>query len=306
MSDQLVLERLEFQAHIGVSVEERQVAQTIGVDLELDYEPRILHTIAATDDISTAIDYSHIAERVVQIGCEREFHLLETLAERLCRMLFEEFSISKACVWVRKLKPPINDLRGSAGVRLERTRADQIPEPRPARFLLDHWHRLPKGDALDLAAGHGRHTEYLAAQGYFVEAIDRDEQALAELATRTRQRHLRVSTRTLDLEQDPERDPGLPKERYDVILVFFYLHRPIFPALLQALKPGGALMYETFLIDNHTRFQHPRRREFCLAHNELLQLTRGLRVLHYEEGEHEGTHGFEPVFTARLLAQRAP
>jgi hypothetical protein len=66
-------------------------------------------------------------------------------------------------------------------------------------------------------------------------------------------------------------------------------------------------VYETFLIENHLRNQHPRRKEFCLAGNELLRLTSGLRVLHYDErGRRDGgAHGGEGVtYTARLLAQR--
>jgi dihydroneopterin aldolase len=307
MVDSLVLEHLEFQAHIGVTVEERRVAQPIGVDLELDYPHYALQTVVAADDIAQAMDYSRVAERVTQAGREQEFRLLETLAERISGRLFSEFPISGVRLWVRKLKPPVKGVQGSAGVRLHRTRADQLPEPKPARFLLDHWQKLPKGDVLDLAAGHGRNSLFLAAQGYSVEAIDRDEQALEELAREARQRNLdRVTIRMMDLEQDPDRSPDLQKEQYDAIMVFFYLYRPILPALFQALKPGGVLMYETFLIENHLRYQHPRRREFCLTHNELLRFAAGLRVLHYEEGEHGGGRDPWPAFTARLLAQKEP
>ena len=64
------------------------------------------------------------------------------------------------------------------------------------------------------------------------------------------------------------------------------------------------LIYETFLIDNHHQFQHPRRKEFCLEHNELLHLTHDLRVLYYEEGQHEDHTGPQQTFTARLVAQK--
>jgi dihydroneopterin aldolase len=304
MADQVILEHLEFQGHIGVTAEERSIVQPVGVDLELDYPAHVLPRVAASDDISAAIDYARVAERIVETGRASYDHLLETLAERLCGVLFEEFAISRARLWVRKLKPPVHDVQGSVGVRIERTRADQISDRRPARFLLDHWQRLPKGLVLDLAAGYGRHALYLVAQGFSVEAVDRDEQALAGLATRAReQSKFGVTTQFMDLE-GADRPPDLPKERYETVLVFFYLSRPIFPALLQALKPGGVLMYETFLIENHQKYQHPRRPEFCLAPNELLRLTAGLRVLHYDEGEHEGGHGSETAFTARLLAKK--
>jgi hypothetical protein len=70
------------------------------------------------------------------------------------------------------------------------------------------------------------------------------------------------------------------------------------------LKPQGVLVYETFTIENYVRYRHPRRWEFCLAQNELLRLTSALRVLSYDEGEHEGGSGMGPVFTAQLVAQK--
>jgi hypothetical protein len=100
----------------------------------------------------------------------------------------------------------------------------------------------------------------------------------------------------------------LGKEQFDVITVFFYLYRPLFPALITALKPGGMLVYETFLLENHLRFGHPRRREFCLEPNELLRLTESLTLHHYDEGERLQSGaldlGNQPAFTARLLAEK--
>lgn len=310
MSDHLRIEHLEFQGHCGVTPEERQTPQPIAVDVELDYPPSTLAAAAATDDLAQAVDYARVAERVIEIGRSRPFHLVEALADRLLAMIFAEFPVSRVRLWVRKLAPPLKDVRGSVGVRMDRARtADR--GPLPAEFLAEQLPRLPKGLALDIAAGSGRNTLYLASRGFTVEAIDRDEQALALLTDTARRHNLtNVTARTLDLETDPARPPELPKERYDVILVFFYLHRPLFPTLLRALKPGGLLLYETFLIDNHVRYQHPHRKEFCLAHNELLRLTSGLRVLHYDEGEHaDGHEGLSrtdshSAVTARLLAER--
>ncbi len=109
----------------------------------------------------------------------------------------------------------------------------------------------------------------------------------------------------MDLERTTDERPEFPKQKYDVIVVFFYLHRALFPALIESLKPNGVLLYETFTIDNYLRHRHPRRWEFCLAHNELLRLTSNLRVLSYDEGEHDGSHGPGSVFTAQLVAQQA-
>lgn len=312
MDDRLFIEGLEFQGRCGATEGERQSPQPIGVDVDLVYPHAMIAAAAETDDLAHAVDYAKVAERVIQVGTGQEFRLLETLAERLSSVLLAEFRVSRVQLWVRKLAPPVKGVTGSVGIRVDRARslprsAEPLAGPLPSSFLVQHLPHLPKGTALDVATGGGRNALYLAAHGYSVEGIDRDEQALAEIAATAKQRNLpNLTVRCMDLEANPDRAPDFPKERYDVILVFFYLYRPLFPALIQALRPGGALVYETFLIDNYLRDQHPRRKEFCLAHNELLRLTTGLRVLHYDEGEH-GTEGHDrPVtgtaFTARLLA----
>lgn len=316
MPDQVIIEGLEFQGRCGVTLKERRRRQPIRVDLELTYPA----PAPTTDDLAQAVDYTTVAQRVVKIGTTGEWALLETLADHMSTRLLTEFPVSNLRLWVRKVEGPVPGVRGSVGVRMERTgvgppRPEGGEDSLPARFLREHITRLPQPEgayvpvALDVAAGRGRNSIYLAARGFSVDAIDRDKEALAQLSASAKQRNLsNLTARTLDLEAHPTMPPDLPKERYDAILVFFYLHRPLFPVLLQALKPGGVLIYETFLIDNHLRYQHPRRKEFCLAHNELLELTAGLRVLHYDEGEHgEGPgHGSHsgPCITAQLLAKK--
>jgi len=306
MAGKLIIERLEFQGRCGVTPEERRRAQPLAVDLELDCQTE---PAAATDDIHQAVDYAQIADRIVEIGGTQDCALLETFAERLLTMLFAEFPVERTKIWLRKLAPPMKHVTGSVGVQLEQSRlAHQMHDtgPAPSRFLTQHLHLLPKGKVLDVAAGSGRNALYLASHGFQVDAMDRDEQAMAQLAATAKQRNFpSLRVRTVDLERTTDERPEFPKLEYDVILVFFYLHRQLFPALIDSLKPNGVLIYETFTIDNYLRHHHPRRLEFCLAHNELLQLTSTLRVLSFDEGEHHGNHGPESIFTAQLVAQKA-
>lgn len=305
MAGHIVIEQLEFHGRCGVTPEERARPQPLAVDLELDCR---LEAAGLSDDIGRAIDYAKVAQRVIDIGTGQESQLLETLAERLLAALFDEFPIGRIKLWLRKLHPPISYVTRSVGINLERTRlAQQVlrTDPPPAQFLVQQLHRLPKGKVLDVASGSGRHALFLASLGYQVEAVDRDEQALAQLSAGARVRHLTgISARLLDLEQPPPQDPNLGHEAYDAILIFFYLNRRLFPYLVDALKPGGVLLYETFTVDNHVRRRHPKRQEFCLAPCELLSLTPGLRLLHYDEGLHEGTSELESVYTAQLAAQK--
>ena len=175
----------------------------------------------------------------------------------------------------------------------------------PARFLVESMHLLPRGLVLDVAAGSGRNALYLAKHGLTVHAVDRSAEALETVQAAARERHLSsVTTAVVDLESMLLPQQVFSPAAYDAVIVFFYLFRPLFPALLRTLKPGGMLMYETFLIDNYLRYQRPRHQEFCLAQGELRTLASGLHVLHYDEGRRESKDGQRETYTARLLARK--
>jgi FolB domain-containing protein len=305
MSSQIVIERLECEGYCGVTLQERERPQKLAVDVELGFPT---DRAAGTDDLRNTVDYAAVADRIVALVSHGRDHLLETLAEKIVAMLFSTFPAEQIRIWVRKLHAPLSTIAGSVGVRIERTRAatpHRSTEPAPASFLIEQSHRLPKGKALDLAAGKGRNSLHLLRRGMAVEALDRDQEGLGDLSDAAQAGGLSgLTTRTLDLEQDPDNPPDLGHEQYDVIIVFFYLFRPLFGPIMQALKGGGILLYETFLIDNYFKHHHPRRWEFCLAHNELLRLTSSLHVLHYDEGEHHDGRN-APIFTARLVAQKS-
>lgn len=305
MSAHIIIERLEFRGRCGVTAEERAKPQPLAVDLELDAS---LDPAGHSDNLADTIDYAKIAQRLVEIGTTQEACLLETMAERFLAMLFADFPIKRANLWLRKLHAPISQVTRSVGIRIERTKlAQQLSqiEPKPASFLVEQLPRLPKGRALDVATGGGRHALYLAAHGYHVDAIDRDEAALIQLAASALAKVLPpIKTRAIDLEQPAPFDPGFGHEIYDVVMVFFYLHRPLLPFLIDALKPGGVLIYETFTIENHRRHNHPRRWEFCLSQNELLRMASTLQILHYDEGAHDGVEGSRSTYTAQLIAQK--
>jgi len=129
---------------------------------------------------------------------------------------------------------------------------------------------------LDLASGSGRHARYLAAHGYDVIAVDRDEAALATLASPPG-----VRVRVADLEGTPW--PFAPSE-FDGVVVANYLHRPLFASLVDALAPGGVLIYETFMHGNE-RFGRPSNPAFLLRPGELLELLCDrLTVVAFEQG----------------------
>jgi SAM-dependent methyltransferase len=128
---------------------------------------------------------------------------------------------------------------------------------------------------LDVASGRGRHARWLAARGHPVDALDRDADALGALAGIAG-----VTTYCADIEAGAwPCEPGV----YGGVVVTNYLHRPLFPALLAALAPGGVLIYETFAAGNE-RYGRPSNPAFLLRPGELLEVVRGrLRVIAYED-----------------------
>jgi SAM-dependent methyltransferase len=147
-----------------------------------------------------------------------------------------------------------------------------------------HRHLLTGVDALDLACGRGRHALWLAEQGYRVTAIDRDPDALRELSEEARRRGLSITTGLVDLERGSD---VFPAEVVDVILVVHYLHRPLFPQLLAALRSGGVLVYETFTTAQAARGK-PTNPAFLLRPGELRDLVGSMDVLAWREGEFDG------------------
>jgi len=307
MDEGLIIEGISFQGRCGVPLEERSKPQPLLVDLEFACSAK---NAIQSDTISKTIDYALVSSRVVDIGRSEKCALIETLADRISQVLLTEFPIETLRIWVRKAKPPLNHVMGSVGVRLTYHRSQiprigELPSNGPSPFLMKYGQQIPQGRVLDLACGSGRHALHLAKRGYEVIGLDRNTEALTTLSKTAQDEGLpNLTTRELDLETDSDAPPSLGETEFTGVLVFHYLYRPIFPNIIKALKRGGMLIYETFLIDNHHQFQHPRRKEFCLEHNELLQLTHNLRVLYYEEGQHEDHTGPQQTFTARLVAQK--
>jgi SAM-dependent methyltransferase len=129
---------------------------------------------------------------------------------------------------------------------------------------------------LDLACGSGRNARWLAAQGWRVEAVDRDEDAIAGL-----QQIPGLHAFAADLENAPWPFAG---RMFEGVVVCRYLHRPLLPLLAQCLAPDGVLIYETFMLGQE-KFGRPQNPDFLLKPNELLDVYAGqLAVNAFEQG----------------------
>lgn len=165
--------------------------------------------------------------------------------------------------------------------------ADSSERLLPARWLLDHERFVPQqGDALDVACGRGRHALWLASRGLATLAIDRDPSAVSFVNAEAVRRGLPLRAAVVDLEADQDQ-VRLGVAAYDVIVVVYYLHRPLMPLLCDALRPGGVLVYETFTRAQAARGK-PTNPAFLLEPGELLELVAPLDVLAQREGDFEG------------------
>lgn len=115
MADSVLIEGLMIETVVGVYDWEREVTQTLVADLEMAWDNRVP---GASDNVSDALDYALVSDRVV--GCLQQLQpkLLEHGAEVVARVLQQEFGVG----WVRlKLrKPGAVPAAQSVGVCIER------------------------------------------------------------------------------------------------------------------------------------------------------------------------------------------
>lgn len=170
---------------------------------------------------------------------------------------------------------------------------------RPAQVLLRNLHLLPKtGRALDLACGRGANALLLAEQGLETHAWDFSSVALKRLEAFATQRGLEVQVENRNVLASPP-EP----QSFDVILVSFFLERKLAPYLVEALRPGGRIFYQTFVRDVYLE-RGPSTPEWRLKKNELLELFRDLDIHYYREDGQAACVPSETTDLALLVASR--
>ena len=95
--DKIFIHALKTEAIIGIFDWERQVKQTVLVDIELSANIR---KAALSDAIVDTLNYKGVAKRVLAFVEASRFHLVETLAEHIAMLILEEFGVE----WVSIVK----------------------------------------------------------------------------------------------------------------------------------------------------------------------------------------------------------
>ena len=137
-------------------------------------------------------------------------------------------------------------------------------------------HLPAAGTAADLAGGSGRHACWLAARGLTTTLLDIAPAALSLARARAAQGGLALRTLRWDL------DDGLPAERWDVVLLSYFLLEARFGELSGLLRPGGVLLMVHPTTQNLERHPRPGRR-WVLEAGRFSGMA-GLETLHLEEG----------------------
>ena len=168
---------------------------------------------------------------------------------------------------------------------------------RPSPFLAREIGRIkrlaPGKNALDIACGEGRNSIYLALQGFRVTAMDISDVGIAKGKIRAEEAGVVVDFRQADLN-------GYKIiEKFDLIINFNFLLRPLIYEEVKALTPGGVLVFDTILESPQLLASH--NPAYLLRHGELIRIFEGFYgdILHSEEV----VQGEMP--TARLLFKAA-
>ncbi len=115
--DKLIIGDLTFYGHCGITPEEQKTGQRFSLDLEIGCDAV---QIAKTDQLKEAFDYASIARRLIEVGQKEEFRLIETMAERLARVVLDEFGARRITLRLQKHFPPIEPLMAYSAVEIVR------------------------------------------------------------------------------------------------------------------------------------------------------------------------------------------
>jgi len=107
--DRVLIEGLEVRTVIGIYDWEREIRQTVRLDLEMAWD---ISAAAKSDDIADTLDYKAVSKRLISFVEASSFGLIEALAEHCAKIVLEEFSVP----WLRLKMSKPGAVRGSENV----------------------------------------------------------------------------------------------------------------------------------------------------------------------------------------------
>ena len=165
----------------------------------------------------------------------------------------------------------------------------------PAKFLSENYGYIPLASkVLDVGMGEGRNTVFLARKGYNVTGVDISAIAVRKARRLAGEHGIRINAVVSSMESFKAE-----KKSFDAILVFYYVDRELNQKIIEWLRPGGILIYESHTKKQKTIAGNEKYEDkYLLEELELLKMFPGLRVLKFEEPLHE------KEFTSSIILQK--
>lgn len=164
----------------------------------------------------------------------------------------------------------------------------------PIKLISDYAKLATGNQALDIACGMGRHSKYLTSLGFEVDALDISSVAIEQL-----QDIPQINAKEVDFDTYT-----LAKEKYDLIVCTYFLERRLFPQMIDAVKPNGLILMETFLHhpDNERKSSNPA---FLLNAGELEStFNEQCELLHLPEFWAEDYQGYKTMKTSMVARKK--
>jgi dihydroneopterin aldolase len=98
--DTILVRDLRVEVLIGIHKRERHVAQTVSIDLDIGIPGK---TVFASDKVSDTIDYEQVSIRIKALAASQHFRLVETFADRIAKLLLDDFRAPWAKVSAAKI-----------------------------------------------------------------------------------------------------------------------------------------------------------------------------------------------------------
>jgi len=146
------------------------------------------------------------------------------------------------------------------------------------RWIAPHFPR--GGHALDLAGGRGQNSIYLLERGWQATLVDISDVAIRDARTTATTSGFSINCEAADASDFL----GRPKEKiFDLIMVFFFLDRTLWPGIRRAMRSGSMLVYKTYTAENLRYGGGPRNPDYLLQSGELREEFADFEVLHSRE-----------------------
>tara|TARA_B100000686_G_scaffold93853_1_gene100309 strand:+ start:4578 stop:4949 length:372 start_codon:yes stop_codon:yes gene_type:complete len=114
--DKIFINDLQVETVIGIFDWEREIKQTISINLEMEFD---ISKAAKSDDINDSLDYKKVSKRIISLCEKADSYLVENLIEKIAQVVLKEFPVSKVTI---SLEKP-GALRGSKSVGIKITRS---------------------------------------------------------------------------------------------------------------------------------------------------------------------------------------